>query len=118
MKRIPVHYVSINFMTPLPGTELWEDVQKYGHFDKQKLEAINYLSDRPTFVPYGLTEEILTDKFQEAYLQFYLNPKTILRHIGALNDMGSFKKIGIAGKILGAMALSRLTSRKKADENV
>ena len=116
MKRIPAHYASINFMTPFPGTQLWEDVQKYGHFDKQKLETINYLSDRPTFVPYGLTEKILRDKFQEAYLQFYLNPKTILRHIGTLYDMESLKKIGIAGKILGAMALSRLTSGKKADE--
>src|SRR3989338_108643 len=116
MKRIPAHYASINFMTPFPGTQLWEDVQKYGHFDKKKLEAINYLSDKPTFVPYGLTEEILMKKFQEAYLQFYLNPKTILRNIGALRDMESFKKIGIAGKILGAMALSRMTSRKKADE--
>jgi len=116
MKRIPAHYASINFMTPLPGTQLWEDVQKYGHFDKKKLEAINYLSDRPTFVPYGLTEEILADKFQEAYLRFYLNPKTILRHIGALYNMESLKKIVSAGKILGAMALSRLTSKKKADE--
>lgn len=116
MKRIPVHYVSINFMTPLPGTELWENVQKYGYFDKKKLEAINYLSDKPMFIPYGITEEILTHKFQEAYLQFYFNFRTILRNIGALNDKESFKKIGIAGKILGEMALSRLISRKKTDE--
>ena len=37
MVSLPAHYSSINLMTPLPGTELWDTVEKYGSFDKERL---------------------------------------------------------------------------------
>ncbi|MCP4369906.1 MAG: radical SAM protein [Deltaproteobacteria bacterium] len=100
MTKAPAHYASINFMTPLPGTELWETAEQYGTIDKRKLEKINYLSDRPAFIPHGLTEEILMNKFKEAYLKFYLNPKTILRFVKTLRRVEDFKKILMAAAIL------------------
>lgn len=100
MTKLPSHYASINFMTPLPGTELWDVAEKYGSFDKEKLEKINYLSDQPAFIPFGLTEEFLKDKLREAYLKFYLNPKTIYRNIRAVTGFEDFKKFFFAASIL------------------
>lgn len=108
MTKLPAHYASINFMTPLPGTELWDVAEQYGTIDKEKLEKINYLSDKPAFIPYGLTEEILINKFREAYLKFYLNPKTILRHIKTIRSREDFKKILMAGAILFRLVYARL----------
>lgn len=115
MNRLPVHYAAINFMTPLPGTELWDVAEKYGTIDKKKLERINYLSDRPVFIPFGLTEEILIDKFREAYLKFYLNPKTILRYTKTLRSFEDFKKIFLAASILFRFIYAKLS--KRSEEN-
>jgi len=112
MAKLQAHYASINFMTPLPGTELWDTAHKFGHFDKEKLESINYLSDKPAFIPFGLTEEILTDKFREAYLRFYLNPRTILRQIKTLRSLEDCKKVILAAGILFRILKVKLTKRK------
>jgi anaerobic magnesium-protoporphyrin IX monomethyl ester cyclase len=113
MLKLPVHYASINFMTPLPGTELWDMSEKYGRVDKNNLEAINYLSDKPAFIPFGLTEELLTNKFKEAYLRFYLNPKTVFRHIRTLRGKEDFKKISMAVSILLALIYNKLLGTKR-----
>jgi anaerobic magnesium-protoporphyrin IX monomethyl ester cyclase len=112
MNKLPVHYVSINFMTPLPGTELWDTAQEYGTIDKEKLECINYLANSPAFIPFGLTKEILTDKFREAYLKFYFNPRTIIRYIKTLRRPDDFKKVFMALAILCNLVYARLLRRK------
>lgn len=112
MTRLPARYAAINFMTPFPGTQLWDTAEKFGYFDRQKLEALNFLSDKPVFIPYGLTEEILMKKIKEAYLKFYLNPKTIFRHIKALRDIEAFKKIFMGATILFNLLLSKLKNDK------
>lgn len=111
MMRLPAHYASINFMTPLPGTELWDAAEQYGSIDKEKLEAINYLSDKPAFIPFGLTERALTSKFKEAYLRFYLNPKTIFRNIRAIRSLEDFKKIFMAVGILFKIGLYQVIKK-------
>jgi len=116
MTKLPAHYASINFMTPLPGTELWDIAEEYGTVDKERLEAINYLSDKPAFIPFGLTEEILIDKFKEAYLKFYLNPRTILRYIKTLRSLEDFKKIFMAAVILFRLIYAKLSGRKGRDK--
>jgi radical SAM superfamily enzyme YgiQ (UPF0313 family) len=114
MRSLPAHYASINFMTPLPGTELWDKAEQYGVIDKEKLEKINYLSDKPAFVPFGLTEEVLVDKFREAYLKFYLNPRIILRHIRTLRGAEDLRKLFMAGIILLRLVHAKLFGRHGA----
>lgn len=113
MNRLPIHYASINFMTPLPGTELWDVAEDCGAINKRQLEKINYLSDTPAFVPYGLNEETLVSKLREAYLRFYLNPVTVFRHIKKLKRVEDVRKIIIAGIILFRLFLSKLKGRKE-----
>ncbi|HHT9157557.1 MAG TPA: B12-binding domain-containing radical SAM protein [Candidatus Tripitaka californicus] len=107
MTSLPVHYSSINLMTPLPGTELWDHAEQYGKIDKNKLEEINYLSDKPAFVPYGLTEETLLKKFHEAYLRFYLNPRTIFRNLMVLKNLEDAKRFAKASMLLSRLMLAR-----------
>ena len=116
MTKLRAHYASINFMTPLPGTELWDVAEKYGTIDKQKLELINYLSDKPAFIPFGLSEEILTNKFRSAYLRFYLNPKVVLRHIKTLRNTEDFKKMFMAMTILFKLIYTRLCSTRNRND--
>lgn len=110
MVSLPVHYASINLMTPLPGTELWDNVEKYGSFDKEKIEEINYLSDKPTFIPYGLDEKILLKKFREAYLKFYLNPRTIWRNLKALNNFEDLHRFTKASFLLSRLLISKIAA--------
>jgi len=113
MTRLHAHYASINFMTPLPGTEMWDIADKFGSFDREKLESINYLSDRPAFIPSGLTEEILTNKFREAYLKFYLNPRTIFRHLRTIRGFEDIKKLVLAAGILFRLLYVKLFKGKE-----
>lgn len=103
---LPIHYASISLMTPLPGTELWNHAEEFGKIDKNKLEEINYLSNRPAFVPHGLTEEILTKKFQEAYLRFYLNSRTVFRNLITLKGLEDMKRFARASVILSKIMIS------------
>lgn len=108
MVSLPSHYVSINLMTPLPGTQLWDEVDKYGTFDKDKIEEINYLSDKPTFIPFGLTPEILMKKFRSAYIRFYLNPKTIVRNLKMLKNIEDIKRFASGAVLLLRLLISRV----------
>lgn len=113
MVSLPVHYASINLMTPLPGTELWDNVDKYGTFDKNMIEEINYLSDKPTFIPHGLNEEVLIKKFREAYIKFYLNPKTIFRNIKVLKKLEDLKRFAKASVLLSRLMISKIFTTLK-----
>lgn len=110
MVSLPVHYSSINLMTPLPGTELWDNVEKYGTFDKERIEEINYLSDKPTFIPHGLTEEIMLKKFREAYLKFYLNPRTVMRNLKVLKNFEDLHRFTKASFLLSRLLISKMTA--------
>lgn len=112
MVSLPAHYASINLMTPLPGTEFWDHAEEFGAIDKNKLEEINYLSNKPTFVPHGLTEEILTKKFQEAYLRFYLNPRTIFRNLKVLKNLEDVKRFTKASVLLSKIMISNRFNRQ------
>jgi radical SAM superfamily enzyme YgiQ (UPF0313 family) len=111
MSRLPIHYASINYMTPLPGTQLWDTAEEYGTIDKENFQKINYLSDSPAFIPDGLNEEMLVNKFREAYLKFYLNPKTVFRHLKRIKSFEGIKKIVIAGTILLRLIYAKLRER-------
>ena len=98
-------------MTPLPGTQLWDTAEEYGTIDKENFQKINYLSDSPAFIPDGLNEEMLTNKFREAYLKFYLNPKTGFRHLKRIKNIEGIRKIFTAGTILLRLIFAKLKER-------
>ena len=110
MGTLPSHYASINLMTPLPGTELWDKVDRFGSFDKEKLEEINYLSDKPSFIPKDLDEATLLRKFREAYLKFYLNPRTVMRNLLVLRNFQDMKRFVKASFLLSRLLYNKITA--------
>lgn len=74
IRRLPLDEFHITYFTPLPGSEIYRNVKKYGTFDEDwgKLSMFH-----PTFIPYGLTKKDLVYYYKKAYRQFLFRPGTI-----------------------------------------
>tara|TARA_B100000315_G_scaffold33741_1_gene28452 strand:- start:11641 stop:13104 length:1464 start_codon:yes stop_codon:yes gene_type:complete len=81
--------ISVNQMTPFPGSEMYRVGEKYGSINKN-WEKMNLLD--VVFVPHGLTKEKL-DMFQRKLLkEFYLRPGIIKTYIiRLLKNPGNLK---------------------------
>jgi radical SAM superfamily enzyme YgiQ (UPF0313 family) len=110
-KKIKVDDFYLQFMTPFPGTELYDNIEKYGEFDKdwRKMGVFK----EPCFIPYGLTKEVLIKYQKKAFWQFYLQPRVIISYLRALksfSDFFNFFKTGFG------VALSLIIKRKKNEK--
>ncbi|GAB6042582.1 B12-binding domain-containing radical SAM protein [Endothiovibrio diazotrophicus] len=74
---IPLDIIMTAINTPFPGTQQYDEAERYGTLDKSDLTQFS--QSNPVFIPYGLTKEILLDKQREMYVKFYFRPKTMLR---------------------------------------
>ena len=86
------------FLTPFPGCEFYEVASEYGTFnyDWAKMNEYNV-----TFIPSGLTEEMLVKYHKKAFREFYLRPRIILSY---LKRMRRWRLVFL----LGSVALSFL----------
>ncbi|MBT89502.1 MAG: hypothetical protein CMN79_03310 [Spirochaetales bacterium] len=89
---LPVNHIGITYFTPLPGTPVWDDVDKHGDFDKGDPNSIQTTS-KPSFIAKDLNYEDLHLKMNKLYSQFYLRPSLILRNLKYFGDIDEFKKI-------------------------
>lgn len=74
---IPLDVIMTSINTPFPGTQQYDEAEKYGTLDRTDLTQFS--QSNPVFVPYGLTKEILIEKQRDMYLRFYFRPKQMLR---------------------------------------
>lgn len=90
--ELPLNDISVNMLTPFPGTELYECAAKFGHFDPDwsKMNMLNTV-----FVPHGLQEEDLMTAQKELLRRFYLRPRVIGNYLGRLA-----KNPALAGSLL------------------
>ncbi|MCX6707673.1 MAG: radical SAM protein [Candidatus Woesearchaeota archaeon] len=95
IKRLPLDDFHVTFFAPLPGSEIYANVKKYGTFDED-WEKMN-MFDKPSFIPHGLKEEDMVYYYKKAYRQFYLRPRTIWYFIKKLRNPTVAKKIIISG---------------------
>ncbi len=81
-KSLPLDRFQITQFTPLPGSEIYEEADKYGAFDKdwKKMNMWNTV-----FVPNDLTKDDLTKYSKVAFKEFYLRPKIIYSFIKGIN---------------------------------
>ncbi len=69
---------------PYPGTEIWNDIEKYGTFDDSGRYRNNLLSDHArVWVPTGRSRDDLERCSADAMKRFYLRPRQIA--LGLLN---------------------------------
>jgi len=97
---LDLDYVVATVNTPMPGTEQFRNVDRYGTLDKTCWDDFNYWS--PVFVPYGLNKELILEKNKEFLKRFYLRPKLLFRHgkmiFGNLDNVKQL--LGLAGTYL------------------
>ncbi len=107
MRKLPIHYASINLLVPLPGTVLWDNASKWGTFDPDSFYKFNYLTGEPVFIPQGMTKQELMELFDKAYRQFYLSPGTIYRNLKTIRSLLDLKRYLNAGALMTRMLLHR-----------
>lgn len=92
---IKLTYFQHTFLTPLPGSEIYETASRYGEFDpgwdKMNTFAIN-------FVPTGFTRQQLVDYSKIAWRKFYLRPHVIWQEIKKLRSREDFYRLWLAFK--------------------
>jgi len=96
--RLNPDYIKCFPLTPLPGTELYVNVGKYGKLLTENLD--DFTENKVVFVPYAMTERQLMELIPSTYKRFYLRPSYIL---GYISKMRSFEDLERG--IRGAMAM-------------
>lgn len=74
IKELPMTDFHITYFTPIPGSQIYKEADRYGNFVKEwdKLGMF-----KPSFIPKGLTEDKLFYYYKKAYRIFYLRPRII-----------------------------------------
>lgn len=106
IKNVHMTDFHINFYTPMPLTAAMKLWPKYGDLDSSR--GFLVASSRPSFVPFGMTEEELIAYRKEIYKTFYLRPKVIFSYILKLYNFRISKKL-----ILSAIAFFKYILRKQ-----
>lgn len=108
---IPLDIIMTSINTPFPGTQQYEEADRYGTLDTSDLTLFSQYN--PVFIPHGLTKEILLEKQQEMHIRFFFRPKQLARlfriYFGR-NGVGRLKRARATLKLVllrMAMALSR-----------
>ncbi len=67
--------------TPFPGSPLYKDIHIHGKFEEDyaRMDCMHFL-----FIPQGLSEQFLEDKFQEFYKEHFTRPRTLYNYLSML----------------------------------
>ena len=88
-------YFQHTFLTPLPGSELYETAAKYGTFDPS-WDRMNTFTIN--FVPYGFTKQDLVNYSKYAWRRFYLRPHMMWRELKKIHGWEDMKRLWLAFK--------------------
>lgn len=88
--KLDPDYMKCFPLTPIPGTELYAHVTKYGKMLAQNFD--DFTENKVVFIPYTMTEKQLTGIVSYAYKKFYLRPSYILKRLSKINSMEDAKK--------------------------
>jgi len=78
-----IDYAIFGLTEPYPGTELWEDTEKYGFFDTSGRYQNNLLSENAAvWIPNGRDRDELKAQVEKAMFFFYVHPRSIRMLLG------------------------------------
>ena len=78
-RELPLQRATFHSFIPLPGTEVWREMEKSGELDRVDWER--YFFWAGAYVPEGMTRKQLKSFHRKAFLQFYLRPRIILQNL-------------------------------------
>ncbi len=77
-KKIGIDDFQLTYFTPFPGSEAFQDVERYGSFTKDYRRMTTWF---PLFIPEALTRKTLESYYRKAFREFYLRPKIIWSYL-------------------------------------
>jgi radical SAM superfamily enzyme YgiQ (UPF0313 family) len=93
-KSLDVDVAQFMITTPYPGTPLWDMAHEEGTMRIGDWENFTfYAPEGIPYIPKGRTENEIIDIYSQAFKEFYLRPKYILRQImkmRSLEDIGRY----------------------------
>jgi len=94
-------YAQFSITTPYPGTQLWNDYEKWGTLDKT---FQSYHGWSPVFVPHGYkNKEELMAIHKEAFRRFYLRPTYVWKRLKNINSWLDIKRYWHGFKVVLGM---------------
>ncbi len=92
---IKLTYFQHTFLTPLPGSELYETAGLFGEFDPSWSKMNTFSLN---FIPRGFTRQQLVNYSKYAWRRFYLRPRVLWQEIKKLKSKEDFYRAWLALK--------------------
>lgn len=112
-KSLNVNYVQHTHLVPLPGSEIYELANKYGHFDPSWQKMNTMLIN---FIPRGFTRQDLVDYSKKFWTSFYLRPHTLVQEFKRVKSREDIYRLWLALKSFFKVAIMRGFGRKSKKE--
>lgn len=94
-------YAQFSITTPYPGTEIWNNYEKWGSLDKTFKD---YHGWTPVFVPHGYKDrKELMAIHKEAFRRFYFRPKYVARRLAKIRSWNDIKRYVDGAKVVLGM---------------
>jgi len=94
------HYANFNTITPFPGTELWDNVDKYGTMSTDR-DRLTFQGS--AFLPHSMSAEEIEKLRQIAFRRFYSRPGFMVRwllQVRTLDDVVTVAKGGASFMVM------------------
>jgi radical SAM superfamily enzyme YgiQ (UPF0313 family) len=78
-RELPLQRATFHSFIPLPGTEVWRQMEKSGELERVDWEK--YFFWAGAYVPQGLSLKELRKLHRKAFLLFYLRPRIVLENL-------------------------------------
>ena len=101
--ELPLSSVHFTHFTPLPGSPIYEEADRYGSFDRD-WRRLTYW--HPVFIPHGLDPAKISKWERKAFRKFYLRPRILGYHIKRMRSYTYFNRLA-----QGALTLFRVLTR-------
>ena len=75
---------SFHAITPFPGTELYDNIEKYGTMSE---DLTDFTYQGAAFIPYTMTRDEIAKLRQIAFKKFYSRPKFIIKRMIGLKNL-------------------------------
>ncbi len=84
------HYANFHTMAPFPGTELYDNIEKYG---TMSANTDDYTFEGGAFQPYSMTREQIEEVRTIAFRRFYSRPRFIIRRLLGVRSIHDLKTV-------------------------
>jgi len=105
--------VSFHAITPFPGTELYDNLDKYGTISE---DLTDFTYQGAAFIPRTMTRDQIMELRQKAFRAFYSRPSFIIKRLLSLRNLDDLAAVLKAGKSLFWLWFAKdIFARKKGD---